>query len=51
MVIWEMRTSLVAQMVNNLPTMWETQLQFLGLEDPLEDDTATLSSITAWRIP
>ena len=43
--------SLLAQMVNNLPTMWETQLQFLGLEDPLEECMATLSSILAWRIP
>ena len=38
-------------MVNNLPTMWETQLQFLGLEDPLEKETATHCSILAWRIP
>ena len=41
----------MAQMVNNLPTMWETQLQFLGMEDPLEEGTATFSSILAWRIP
>ena len=40
-----------AQMVKNLPAMWETQVQFLGLEDPLEKGMATYSSILAWRIP
>ena len=29
----------------------ETQVQFLGQEDPLEDETATQSSILAWQIP
>ena len=43
--------SLVAQMVKNLPTMWETWLQSLGWEDPLEKGTATLSNILVWRIP
>ena len=43
--------SLVPQMVKNLPKMRETRLQFLGLEDPLEEGMATLSSILAWRIP
>ena len=38
------RTSLVAQMVKNLPAMWETWVQSLGLEDPLEKETATHSS-------
>ena len=38
-------------MVKNLPTMWETWLQFLGWEDPLEKGMATQSSILAWRIP
>ena len=28
--------SLVAQMVKNLPTMWETQVRSLGWEDPLQ---------------
>ena len=28
--------SLVAQMVKHLPAMWETQIQSLGQEDPLE---------------
>ena len=40
-----------AQMVKNLPAMWETQVQFLGREDPLEEGMATHSSILAWRIP
>ena len=42
--------SLVAQMVKNLPAMRETWVQSLGWEDPLEDGTATHSSILAWRI-
>jgi len=29
----------------------ETRVQFLGPEDPLEEDMATRSSIPAWRIP
>ena len=43
--------SLVAQAVNNPPAMWETWVQSLGWEDPLEEDMATHSSILAWRIP
>ena len=38
-------------MVKNLPAMWETWVQSLGQEDPLEEGTATHSSILAWRIP
>ena len=41
------RTSLVAQMVKNLPVMQETQVQSLSLEDPLEKGMATHSSILA----
>ena len=44
-------TSLVAQLVKNLPAMEETQVQFLGWEDPLEKEMATHSSILAWRLP
>ena len=44
-------TSLVAQMVRRLPTMWETQVQSLGWEDPLEKEMATHSSTLAWKIP
>ena len=43
--------SLVAQMVKNLPAMWETQFQSLGQKDPQEKGMATHSSILAWRIP
>ena len=38
---------LVAQLVKNLPTMWETWIQSLGWEDPLEKGKATHSSILA----
>ena len=43
--------SLVAQMVKNLPLMWEIRVQSLGLENPLEKEIATHSSILAWEIP
>ena len=43
--------SLVAQLVKNLPAMWETWVRSLGWKDPLEKGKATLSSILAWRIP
>ena len=43
--------SLVAQMVKNLPAMWETWVGSQGLEDPLEEDMATHSNILAWKIP
>ena len=44
-------TSLVAQMVKNLPAIRETQFRTLGWEDPLEKDMTTHSSILAWIIP
>ena len=44
------RTSLIAQVVKNLPVMQEISVQSLGWEDPLEKGKATLSSILAWRI-
>ena len=47
-VFW---VSLVAQMVKNLPAMWETWVQVLGQEDPLEEGIETHPSILAWRIP
>ena len=37
--------SLVAQLVENLPAMWETWVQSLGWEDPLEKGKVTHSSI------
>ena len=42
--------SLVAQLVKNPRAMWETWVQSLGWEDPLKKETATHSSILAWRI-
>ena len=44
-------SSLVAQMVKKLPAVQETQVQSLGLEDPLQKGKFTHSSILAWRIP
>ena len=43
--------SIVAQLVKNPPAMRETWLQSLGWEYPLENRTATHSSILALRIP
>ena len=43
--------SLVPQLVKNLPAVQETWVRFQGLEDPLEMEMATHSSILAWRIP
>ena len=45
------RTSLVAQTVKHLPTMWETWVRSLGWEDLLEKEMATHSSTLAWKIP
>ena len=39
--------SLVTQMIKNPPAMWETWVQFLGWEDPLEEHMATRSGILA----
>ena len=44
-------TSLVAQMVKRLPTMWETRVQSLGQEDPLEKEMAPHSSILGLENP
>ena len=44
-------TPLVAQMVKRLPAMWETWVQSLGQEDPLEKEMATHSSTLALKIP
>ena len=43
--------SLVAQLVKNLPAMWEIWVQYLGWEEPLEKGKATHSSNLARRIP
>ena len=43
-------SSLIAQLVKNLPERQETWVRFLGWEDPLEKEMAIHSSILAWRI-
>ena len=43
--------SLMAQMVKNPLSMWETWIQSLGGKDLLEEGMATHSSILAWRSP
>ena len=45
------RASLVAQRLKRLPAMWETRVQSLSWEDPLEKEMATHSSTLAWKIP
>ena len=45
------QASLVAQLVKNLPAMWETWVQSLTWEDTLDKGKATHSSILPWRIP
>ena len=44
-------TSLVAQTVKRLSTMWKTQVRALGWEDILEKEMAIQSSAIAWKIP
>jgi len=44
-----LQTSLVAQMVKHLSTLWETQVRSLGQEDPLEKEMATHSSTIAGK--
>ena len=43
--------SQVARWVKHLPATQETQVQFLGWEDPLEEGMTTHSSVLAWEIP
>ena len=42
---------MVTQMVKKLPARWETQVQSLGQEDPLEKQMAAHCSMFAWTIP
>ena len=51
MLLYHRKVEKVAQRVNRLPAMWETWVQSLGQEDPLEKEMATHSSILAWEIP
>ena len=43
--------SLVVQLVKNLPAVWETWIQSMSWEDPLEKGKTILSGTMAWRIP
>ena len=49
--LFQALTSLVAQMVKHLSTMWKTQVRSLGWEDPLEKEMAIHSRTIAWKIP
>ena len=46
-----LQTSLVAQTVKRLSTIWETWVRSLGWEDPLEKEMAIHSRTIAWKIP
>ena len=41
----------IAQTVKRLPPIWETHVQSLSWEDPLEKEMAPHSSTLAWKIP
>ena len=42
---------MLAQTVKRLPAMRETQVWFLGREDPMEKEMTIHSSTLAWKIP
>ena len=44
------KASLVAQMVKNLPAVWETGVQSPGQEDPLEKEMTTQSSVLPGKL-
>ena len=48
---WYVTKLLALMHIQNLPAVWETQLPFLGQEDPLEKGMATHSSMLTWKIP
>ena len=50
-ILLRLAASLVAQRVKHLPALWETQVQYLGWEDPLEKEMTTHSSTLTWKIP
>ena len=50
-IIILLRVALVAQRLKRLPAMWESWVQSLGWEDPLEKEMAIHSCFLAWRIP
>ena len=41
--------SIVAQLVKNLASMWDTWVRSLGWEEPLDKGKATHSNILAWN--
>ena len=47
----KLKTSLVAQTVKCLSTLWETWVRALGWEGPLEKEMSIHSSTIAWKIP
>ena len=49
LILIHIGASLVAQSVKDLPAVQETQVQSLGLEEPLEKEMATHFSILAWK--
>ena len=52
LVVYFIYRAPLAQIVENLPAMWETRVRsWEDWEDPLEKGMATHSSILAWRIP
>ena len=50
MVNLHLWASFIAQLVKNLLAMQETQVRFLGWEDPLEKGRATHCNVLAWEI-
>ena len=50
-VLFSSMLTSVAQIVKNLPTIWETWIRSLGWEVPREEGIVTHSNILAWRIP
>ena len=51
LIMYSLITIYLAQMVKRLSTMWETRVQSLGREAPLEKEMAVHSSTIAWKIP
>ena len=49
-IYYKFTIRLMAQTVKHLPTMWETRVQSLGQEDPLEKEMAIYSNTLAWKI-
>ena len=50
-ILLDLRALFMAQTVNNLPTVQETKVQFLGQEYPLEKEMVTHCTTLVWKIP